>query len=37
VVQGLINDVPTCQALVQRIVEQARQLIDQRLKGMLVS
>lgn len=36
-VQGLIDDVPTCQALVQRIVEQARQLIDQRLKGMLVS
>jgi nitronate monooxygenase len=34
-VQGLIDDVPTCQALVQRIVEQARQLIDQRLKGML--
>jgi nitronate monooxygenase len=36
-VQGLIDDVPTCQALVQRIVEQARQLIDQRLKGMLAS
>lgn len=35
-VQGLIEDVPTCQALVQRIVEQARQLIDQRLRGMLV-
>jgi nitronate monooxygenase len=35
-VQGLIDDIPTCQALVQRIVDQARQLINQRLQGLLV-
>lgn len=35
-VQGLIDDIPTCQALVQRIVDQARLLITQRLQGLLV-
>ena len=34
-VAGLIRDVPTCAELIDRIMAQARQLIAQRLAGML--
>lgn len=34
-VQGLIHDVPTVDALVQRIVTQARELVQSRLTGMI--
>ena len=34
-VAGLIHDVPSCAELIDRIVAQARQLIEQRLQGML--
>lgn len=34
-VAGLIHDVPSCAELIDRIMAQARQLIEQRLKGML--
>jgi nitronate monooxygenase len=33
-VAGLIQDIPTCQELVTRIVTEAETLIDQRLRGM---
>jgi nitronate monooxygenase len=34
-VQGLINDVPTCGELVGRIMTEAEQLISERLAGMV--
>ena len=34
-IQGLINDIPTCQELVTRIVADAEAIIRQRLTGML--
>ncbi len=34
-VQGLINDIPTCAALVSRIITDAREIIDGRLRSML--
>lgn len=34
-VAGLIHDVPSCAELIDRIMAQARQLIEQRLRGML--
>ena len=33
-VQGLINDVPTCAELIDRIMAEAEAIIDSRLKGM---
>jgi nitronate monooxygenase len=33
-VAGLINDVPTCKELIDRIMSEADELIAQRLKGM---
>ena len=33
-VAGLINDIPTCQELIDRIMEEADGLIRQRLEGM---
>ena len=36
-VQGLIHDIPTCAALVSRIVGEAQQIIRGRLGGMLAS
>jgi len=35
-VQGLINDIPTCQVLIDRIVAEAEAIIRGRLAGMLV-
>jgi nitronate monooxygenase len=35
-VQGLIHDVPTCDELVRRMVDEAREIIADRLSGMLV-
>lgn len=35
-VAGLIRDIPTCQELVERIMAEARSLIEERLAGMLV-
>ena len=35
-VQGLIDDVPTCQALIERIVEQAEAIIRRRLSDVLI-
>ena len=32
-VQGLINDVPTCKELIDRIIAQAEDIIDNRLAG----
>jgi len=34
-VAGLINDIPTCQELIDRIMQQADDIIQQRLGGML--
>ena len=34
-IQGLIHDVPTCAALVSRIVSEAEAIIDGRLGGMI--
>lgn len=34
-VAGLIHDIPTCKELIDRIMAEARQLIDARLGGML--
>jgi len=34
-VAGLINDIPTCQELIDRIMAEAEQIINQRLKGFL--
>lgn len=34
-IQGLINDIPTCQELVSRIVADAEAIIKERLAGML--
>ncbi|ATW03452.1 nitronate monooxygenase [Sphingopyxis sp. BSNA05] len=34
-VAGLINDIPTCQELIDRIMAEADQIINQRLKGFL--
>ena len=34
-VAGLINDIPTCKELIDRIMTQAHQLIEQRLLGLL--
>jgi nitronate monooxygenase len=33
-VAGLINDIPSCQELIDRIMNEADQLIAQRLEGM---
>ncbi|WP_338467879.1 nitronate monooxygenase family protein [Novosphingobium sp. ZN18A2] len=35
-IQGLINDVPTCDVLVKRIVAEAEDIVRNRLSGMLV-
>ena len=32
---GLINDIPTCEELVSRIVAEAEELITERLAGMV--
>ena len=34
-VAGLINDIPTCQELIDRIMREADELIQLRLRGML--
>jgi nitronate monooxygenase len=34
---GLINDIPTCEVLVKRIVQEAEDTIRGRLEGMIVS
>ncbi|WP_462402401.1 NAD(P)H-dependent flavin oxidoreductase [Pseudomonas sp. Marseille-QA0332] len=34
-VQGLIRDIPTCEVLIERMVSDARNIIDRRLSGML--
>lgn len=36
-VQGLIHDIPTCAELVSRIVSEAREIIEGRLRGMVSS
>ena len=36
-VAGLINDIPTCKELIDRIMAEADQIINQRLKGFLNS
>ena len=36
-VAGLINDIPTCQELIDRIMSGAEELIRQRLAGLLTS
>jgi NAD(P)H-dependent flavin oxidoreductase YrpB (nitropropane dioxygenase family) len=35
-VQGLIRDIPTCDALIRRIVEDAEAIIRDRLSGLIV-
>ncbi len=34
-VAGLINDIPTCQELIDRIMAEAEEIINQRLKGFM--
>jgi len=34
-VAGLIHDIPTCQELLDRIMSEAGQIVDQRLKGLM--
>jgi nitronate monooxygenase len=34
---GLINDIPTCGELVARIVDEAEEIINDRLAGMIVT
>ena len=34
-VAGLINDIPTCQELIDRIMAQAEEIITSRMGGML--
>ena len=34
-IQGLIRDIPTCEVLIERMVSDARNIIDRRLSGML--
>jgi nitronate monooxygenase len=36
-VQGLINDIPTCKDLVDRIVREAEEIIRNRLDRAIVS
>jgi nitronate monooxygenase len=36
-VAGLINDIPTCKELVDRIMAEADEIINQRLKGFLTA
>ncbi|PHR14329.1 MAG: nitronate monooxygenase [Sphingopyxis sp.] len=36
-VAGLINDIPTCQELIDRIMAEADQIINERLKGFLAA
>lgn len=36
-VAGLINDIPTCQELIDRVMQEAETLIRQRLKGFLAA
>ena len=36
-VAGLINDIPTCQELIDRIMAEADQIINQRLKGFMAN
>jgi nitronate monooxygenase len=33
-VAGLIDDIPSCQQLIERIMREADELINQRLRGM---
>ena len=34
-VQGLIHDIPTCKELLDRMIEEAKQIIGRRLAGSL--
>ncbi len=34
-VQGLIHDIPTCRDLIERIVGDAKQILSERLVGMM--
>src|SRR5258708_37577916 len=34
-VQGLIHDIPTCKDLIERIVGDAKQILSERLVGMI--
>ena len=36
-VAGLINDIPTCKELIDRIMREAEEIIDGRLKGFLAN
>ena len=36
-VAGLINDIPTCKELIDRIMAEADQIINQRLKGFMAA
>jgi len=36
-VAGLINDIPTCQELIDRIMAEADQIINQRLTGFMAA
>ena len=36
-VQGIINDVPTCAELISRIVEEAEEIIEKRLSGAMAA
>jgi nitronate monooxygenase len=33
-VQGVINDIPTCKELVERMISEAHEIIDGRLAGI---
>ena len=34
-VAGLIHDIPTCKELIDRIMQEAEEIIDRRLRGLL--
>ena len=36
-VAGLIHDVPTCKQLIDRIMEEADEIIRKRLEGMMAA
>jgi nitronate monooxygenase len=36
-VQGLIDDIPTCQVLIDRIIADAEAIVRNRLSGMLAA
>jgi len=36
-VQGLIHDIPTCRVLIERIIDEARDIIGSRLSGLLAA